>query len=301
MRILSLFAAVALASIGHGAEAKTIKSDKQWTGMVADKSLEKEKPAGGMVVDQTTLDGIWKAWGIAGTAPKVDFARDIVLVGTTDLEVLRLYLEGDEKGDYKMYIQIEKNDARGFAYGIAVFPREGIKTIGGRAIPATVAARAGKEPEYPDTVDGLKKLMAEIYLETQQRKEAQIAGRFKSLVLPNPEAFYKGVFGDEKGPKVAAEYAERVKSFEADASRLFAKVVRDGQSDIRVLKFEKSPDPGAVGLQNDVLAAMKKPIALYSVRFVKPGERLGQHVYNFIYVDGAFRLVGKMEAALDRK
>ena len=34
----------------------------------------------------------------------------------------------------------------------------------------------------------------------------------------------------------------------------------------------------------------------YTARFVKPGETLGMHLYNYVYVDGTFRLAGKMDA-----
>jgi hypothetical protein len=150
---------------------------------------------------------------------------------------------------------------------------------------------------YPDTPDGLKRLMVEIYSATQNRDNRKADALMKALALPEPDAWFKNVFGDRKGAKLASEYRVALKTFDTELARLFAKVVREGQSEIHVRKFERAPDPQAVGLQNDAMAAMINRRPIYSVRFVKPGERLGQHVYSFVYADGAFRLVGKMQAA----
>ncbi|MBA4192100.1 MAG: hypothetical protein C0467_29325 [Planctomycetaceae bacterium] len=141
--------------------------------------------------------------------------------------------------------------------------------------------------------------MTDLYTATKEGEKQKAADLAKPLVLPKPETWFKGVFGDEKGTKMTAEYNKVVPKFEGDIEQLFAKVVKAGQSEISVLRFERAPDPKAVGYQNDAMAVMKKPVPLYSVRFVKPGDRLGQHVYSFVYVDGGFRMVGKMQGFKD--
>jgi hypothetical protein len=105
------------------------------------------------------------------------------------------------------------------------------------------------------------------------------------------------VFGDAAAAKLVAEYAAMLSRFEGDAGRAFGKVVADGQSDIQVLRFDRAGDPNAVGNQNDALAAMKSPQPLYSVRFLKPGERAGFHLYSFVHAGAAFRFVGRLAAA----
>ncbi len=164
---------------------------------------------------------------------------------------------------------------------------------------APLAAQQAKGPAYPDTPDGLKRLMTDLYAATRDGDAKRSSALIGSLVLPRHEAWFKQVFGDRKGPQLAAEYAAVLGRFEPELAQLCAKIVKEGQSEIRVRRFDKAPDAQAVGLQNDALAAMKSPRALYSVRFVKPGQPLGQHVYSFVYADGGFRLVGKMQAVKD--
>ena len=158
---------------------------------------------------------------------------------------------------------------------------------------------AQEKPAYPDSAAGLKSMMTDLYTAAKDGDQKKTDALVKSLALPKHEAWFKEVFGADKGAKVAAEYAKVLPMFAADIEKLLAKLVKEGQSEIAVLRFEKAPDPKAVGLQNDALAAMKKPVPIYSVRFVKPGEKLGQHVYSFVYVDGGFRLVGKMTGFKD--
>lgn len=151
---------------------------------------------------------------------------------------------------------------------------------------------------YAESTDGLKKLMSDI-LEAQKSDKDKFDSLVKSLELPDAEAWFKKVFGDDKGSKVAAQYKSNTSMLQQDLARLFAKIVNDGQTEIRITRFEKADDPQATGNQKDVLSAMKSPVPLYSARFVKPGETLGMHLYNYVYVDGTFRAVGKMEAAKD--
>jgi hypothetical protein len=148
----------------------------------------------------------------------------------------------------------------------------------------------------PDTVDGLKRTMTEIYQAMRGGDQPKVEQMVRALALPGHEAWFRRVFGEEKGAAAAGEYSGVQGKFERDLVRLFVRVAAEGRSDIQVLRFEKAGSAEAVGRQNAALADMKNPIPLYSVRFVKPGEARGIHVYSFVYADGAFRLVGRMGA-----
>jgi hypothetical protein len=150
---------------------------------------------------------------------------------------------------------------------------------------------------YAESTDGLKKLMSDILDAQKSGDKDKFDSLVKSLKLPDADAWFKKVFGDDKGPKVAAQYKSNTDALEQDLARLFTKIVNDGQTEIKITRLEKADDPQATGNQKDVLAAMKNPVPIYSARFVKPGETLGMHLYNYVYVDGTFRAVGKMDAA----
>ena len=152
---------------------------------------------------------------------------------------------------------------------------------------------------YAESTDGLKKLMSDILEAQKSGDKDKFDSLVKSLELPDAEPWFKKVFGDDKGSRVAAQYKSNTSMLQQDLARLFGKIVNDGQTEIRITRFEKADDPQATGNQKDVLSAMKNPVPLYSARFVKPGETLGMHLYNYVYVDGTFRAVGKMDAAKD--
>ena len=52
-------------------------------------------------------------------------------------------------------------------------------------------------------------------------------------------------------------------------------------------------DKEAKGLQAEALKAMKEPVALYTVYFKAKGADAGKSVWSWVYVDGAFRIMGK--------
>lgn len=166
------------------------------------------------------------------------------------------------------------------------------------ALLPTLVRAQGKKPAYPDSVDGLKRLMTDLYAAIKAGDRARSSMMIGSLALPAHESWFRTTFGDAAGARVATEYGNVLPRFESELGGLFEKIVREGQSDIQVRRFDRAGSPDAVGLQNDAMATMKVLRPIYSVRFVRPGERLGQHLYSFVFVDGAFRLAGKMQAAL---
>ena len=153
-----------------------------------------------------------------------------------------------------------------------------------------------KKVSYAESTDGLKKLMSEILEAQKSGDKDKFDSLLKGLELPDPDAWFKNVFGDDKGSKVAAQYKSNTDLLQQDLARLFTKIVSEGQTEIRITRLEKADDPQATGNQRDVLSAMKNPVPIYSARFVKPGETLGMHLYNYVYADGTFRAVGKLES-----
>jgi hypothetical protein len=157
--------------------------------------------------------------------------------------------------------------------------------------------KKGSTISYPESADGLKSLVSDMIAAQKAGDKGKLDDLVKSLELPDPDAFAKQVFGDEKGAKIAADYKSRQGQFDSELHRVVAKMVDDGQTEVKAQRFDRADDPQAVGGQKDVMTAMKNPVPLYSARITKPGEPLGMHLYNFVYVNGTFRLAAKMEAA----
>jgi len=138
--------------------------------------------------------------------------------------------------------------------------------------------------------------MTDLYNAQKSGDKSKFSDLAKSLRVPDSASWFKKVFGDDKGAKASVQYDTNISQIESELDKVFAKMVDDGQSEIKITKIVKADDAQANGNQKDALLAMQNPVPIYSARFVKPGEPLGQHLYNFVYVDGSFRLAGKMDA-----
>ena len=171
---------------------------------------------------------------------------------------------------------------------------ENTTTAGNEVSGGDTTTQANTAGDYPESTDGLKRLMSDILTATKAGDKEKAASLVKGLMLTDHSAWFKETFGDATGAKLSDDYAKFLGEFEPSASQLFAQMVEKGQSNIQINRFEKAGDPKATGLQNDALKAMKSPTPLYSVRFIKPGEDAGMHLWSFVFVDGGFRFIGKM-------
>ena len=162
----------------------------------------------------------------------------------------------------------------------------------GTQAPGTQPAK----PAYAETKEGLTKLIQDVLGATKGNEKDKLATLIKGMRLPNHEAWFKKTFGDETGAKLAAEYGDLLKKFDEDITKFFADIVKDGKTQVTVLIVKAPADKDATGLQKDALSAMKAKVALYTVRMTKPGEESGTTLWSFVYVDGGFRLAGKMRA-----
>jgi hypothetical protein len=144
-----------------------------------------------------------------------------------------------------------------------------------------------------DGADGLKKLNEDILAAVKAEDKEKSAALIKGLLLPDSAAWFGKTFGEEAGPRLEAEYQKLVKVFDSAMLDFYARRGPAEQTEVQVVRHEK-PGPGATGLQNQAIEAMKAPAVLYTVRFTKPGEKLGVSLWSFVQVDGAFRFAGKL-------
>lgn len=174
---------------------------------------------------------------------------------------------------------------------------------GRRAVMAGIAgllglavAPAWSQGTDPDTAAGLRALFTDMLEAARVGNSDRLARLIGGLVLPDRAAWFKRMFGEEAGGRVAAEYARALPSLEPDLTKLLTKSVQDGATNVEVL-FTATPDDGQVtGSTRDAYLAMTKPQPLYVVRLKKPGEPRGITLFAFAFVDGGFRLLGKMRA-----
>ena len=150
-----------------------------------------------------------------------------------------------------------------------------------------------KSKSEADRSKQLKVLVEQFLSATKANDKNKVAELTAELKLPKPAAFFASFYDAENARRLTAEHDRFARSFEEQLPRLFASMVKRNRTTLDIIRHTTT-NSKATGNQNNALKAMKTPIALYSVRFVEPGKRLGTHVYNFVHFDGAFRLAGAM-------
>jgi hypothetical protein len=145
---------------------------------------------------------------------------------------------------------------------------------------------------YPESTDGLKAELTD-FLGTWASKDGDRARAIMaSLHMPDAEAWFKATWGDAAGSRLSSEYAQNARYMD-EMQHVVMKLAQDGVTEVSVQRFDRTGDPDETKYQSEALRAMKAPVPLYSVRITRPGHRLGQHFYSFVYRDGTFRLIGK--------
>ena len=131
-RVAFAFAVAALLCVPVSAEEK--KPTVNLTATLPDRDLQKEAPKNGLIVSQKAWDKLVKAWDIKD-APKVDFDKEFLIVGTTVGSRLHITPKLSEKGDLEISM-IATDDLRpGFKYVIQSVSRAGVKTVNGKELP----------------------------------------------------------------------------------------------------------------------------------------------------------------------
>jgi hypothetical protein len=112
-----------------------VKASQTWRGKIAEKDQAKLAPINGFLTKQKEFEELWSGWKLKDKAPMIDFAKDIVVVtvasGGPNVPGTSFFLTN---GDLKVNAISTLIAGPGFGYSIDVVPREGIKTIQGKAI-----------------------------------------------------------------------------------------------------------------------------------------------------------------------
>jgi hypothetical protein len=128
--------ALAVTTAVAAAEPRPVKFTREWEGEVADGAKGKNAPE--VITNGKALEKLWKDWGVAGKTPEVDFAKEIVVVGTTRGSRIDLVARLDDKGNLEVLSLVPRDLGErqpGFRYAIATVPREGVKTVNKKELP----------------------------------------------------------------------------------------------------------------------------------------------------------------------
>jgi len=163
--------------------------------------------------------------------------------------------------------------------------------------PATVESPSAPDARLARTDDGLLPVMNEMVAAAAAYatdKESALGTRLRPL-----KAWWIGEFGEKLGLELYTNYVSGEELGAESISTICGEMQRAGKTEIRVVKIESADDKNGNAFQGAALKAMARPIALYTVRFTKPGEPLGTTLWSFAKIDGEFRYLGRMYPLLE--
>jgi hypothetical protein len=116
---------------------KPVKLTKTWEGE-QDLKIREKAPKNGYVADKESWEKLWKDFRGEEKMPVVDFTKELVIIAcNNDPNSIGIMVSLDEKGDLKVsHIStlVGFVNPTTFKYQFATVKRDGIKTIGGKAI-----------------------------------------------------------------------------------------------------------------------------------------------------------------------
>jgi hypothetical protein len=130
-------AAFAVVTLVSGIVAQNSNSQKPTVdifGSHEDESLQKHRPANGVIVSEKGWEKLAQAWGIKNP-PKVDFSKEILIVATSVGSRLNVMPRLNDRGDLQVLTMGTLDIRPGFRYAIRSISREGIKTVNGKELP----------------------------------------------------------------------------------------------------------------------------------------------------------------------
>jgi hypothetical protein len=144
---------------------------------------------------------------------------------------------------------------------------------------------------YPNSSKGLKHLLEYAQQITQAGKQEELRRLARDLVIPDHPRWFATTFGGGQGDVLSAAYIESAKEMELSLPKLLSSLPMDKKWKIEVQQLSSADVDSSPVFESAFL--IRKPMILYSVTIEKRMEARPRLGY-FVYVDGAFRLLGRL-------
>jgi len=153
------------------------------------------------------------------------------------------------------------------------------------------AARAGQTP-YPDTPEGMKAQMEAALKAGASDDKQKFADALDGFAIENPKDWLTQTFGAKTGGKLVADYEASLRKFKEHITNMSGYWAKSPTSYLLVENSLVPKPPGG-----DEESKPPLPIAPLSIENFQFNVKTGQvdpadWVFSFVYMDGAFRLVG---------
>jgi TonB family protein len=144
-------------------------------------------------------------------------------------------------------------------------------------------------PTYPETADGLRALLQDVFAAVKVKDDAKTSAYFSAMALPNSDDWFAKTFGPTEGPRLGAKYAELLPEMPATLGQIFEDANASGHTDPSVVMVSKTGSFG--GHEQAIVNATLAPVSLF-VPSVSTLTHQSEGVRgDFVYVDGAFRYI----------
>jgi hypothetical protein len=115
------------------AKPQVVKHEQSWSGSAKDEAAAKTMPK--VATDKAKLAEIWKACERTDAVPEIDFSKSVVVVSTSVGSRINVGGGRLKNGELTVLGMGTMDILPGFRYVIAVFPREGVKSVNGEKLP----------------------------------------------------------------------------------------------------------------------------------------------------------------------
>jgi hypothetical protein len=175
-------------------------------------------------------------------------------------------------------------------------PEKPIKT-------GSTSSSASGSPTTPAVDDGdhsadiklhVEGLMQAIGSKDTEKVEPLLLGMV--MTPDDANTWFASTFGPDLGPKVGKEWEEEVFANLPKLIRPFKEALGEGKTEVSVKRITSATDAEATGKQMAALVKMVKPVSLYTVKLMKPGETSGSSLWSFAYVNGSPFFLGELSA-----
>ncbi|HKW88206.1 MAG TPA: energy transducer TonB [Candidatus Acidoferrales bacterium] len=155
------------------------------------------------------------------------------------------------------------------------------------------AAYVMQQTPYPQTTDGLHRLVADM-LDAQRKGGPEAVAKYlPTLVLPGGAAWFSTTFGDLSGPQLAIFYNAWAGFRNSQLSGDLVRAIAAQMTQVEVLRFDKPDDPGTTSRDDYFLSLRQEPESLYVVVFRSASGATMRWAY-FVFADDAFRYLGEL-------
>jgi len=154
---------------------------KQYTGELKNSSMNVHISQ--FITDTETLIDAWETLDISGKVPKIDFNKQLVVVSTWKGSSFTPSYYVDRNGDLKTTILGTLDLRSGLQYALAIFDREGIKTVQGKSYKSIIAEYWPTDEERQRKLEELEKQVEESQrnIEELERKRDELESQVKDF------------------------------------------------------------------------------------------------------------------------